>query len=176
MRCDEMISSHHRSDHQVDILVGWKMKMWTQKKRTDGSWLDWKGMLSDKRRGRGYCCCCCIKWMKRMRILPLLLLYKRSGRGVQEEVLAFFYSGWRGRRYCRCCWIKWMKRKRILPLLLLYKRRGSGVQEEVLACFCSGRRGRGGGVLSTSRLRLDRWGRRHGRKLLTADKHTPLQF
>ncbi len=137
MRCDEMISSCHRSDHQVDILIRWRMKLWTQKKWTDASW---------------------------------------SGRGVQEEVWAFFCSGWRGRGYCCCCCIKWMKRKMILPLLLLYKRSGRGVQEEVLAFFCSGRRGRGGGGLSTSRLWLEGRGRRHGRKLLTADKHTPQQF
>ncbi len=109
---------------------------------------------------------------KRKRILLLLLLYKRSGRGVQEEVCAFFCSGWRGRRYCCCCCIKWIKRKKILPLLLLYKISGRGVQEEVLAFFYSGRRGRGGGGLGTSRLQLDGWGRRHGRKLSTANKHT----
>ncbi len=40
--------------------------------------------------------CCYEQQTKQKMIVPLLLLYKRSGRGVQEEVLAFFCSG-RGR-------------------------------------------------------------------------------
>ncbi len=108
MRCDEMISSRHRSDRQVDILVGlvghdgWKMNLWTQK----------------------------------------------SGQTP---------AGWTGK---------------VLPAATAYYIRE--VQEEVLA-FC---RGRG---LVTSRLQLDRRGRRHCRNLPTADglhqhKHTPQQF
>ncbi len=45
MRCDEMISSRHRSDRQVDILVGlvghdeWKTNLWTQKSgQTPAGW------------------------------------------------------------------------------------------------------------------------------------------
>ncbi len=57
-----MTNSRQRSYHQVGILVGWKIKLLTQKKWTDTGWLDWKGMLNDKRSGRRYCrWCCCIR-------------------------------------------------------------------------------------------------------------------